>query len=190
MTKKKNNKAKDVKSANSTKVVVSKKNQKQGMPVESATNELRRLSTILVSIVGIICVFYIVTIIVTKNNESLHYKTSNEISEISYIDILASDILKKEGAYYVLIKDNSDSYISLYEKYVTSYTSTEEHLPVYYVDLNDALNLNYRSEQNDFSIENLKFKGTTLIKVSNHSIESFYEDSASINEHLRSLVIE
>ena len=194
MTKAKNSKSKSISSTkvekNSTKTVTTKKVQKQNVPVESATNELRKLSTILISIVGIICIFYIITVIVTKNNNSLQYQISDEISQISYTDILASDILRKDGTYYVLVKDSNDAYISLYETYITSYTSSEEHLQIYSVDLNDALNQDYKSKQNNLSSEKLQFKGTTLLKISNNAIEASYEDSTSINVHLKSLVVE
>lgn len=189
MTKAKNSNTKSTKSTKTTKKVV-KKNAMQDIQIESATGELRKLSTLLIMIVGIICIFYIITVIVTKKNQTLQYQASDEISQISYTDILASDILEKNGTYYVLVEDNEDAYIDLYETYVSSYVALDEHLPVYYVDLNDALNQKYKAEQNNFSVDSLQFKGTTLLKISNNTIESFYEDSISINEHLKLLVTE
>ena len=72
--------------------------------------------------------------------------------------MLASDILRKDGSYYVLVKGNDDPYMELYKTYISSYSGTEEHLPVYSVNLDDSLNQKYKAEQNDFSNENLKFK--------------------------------
>lgn len=157
--------------------------------IEGATNELKKLSMIITSIIGIICLFYIVTVIVTKGNQTLKYSKNEIESQISYTDILASDILRKDGSYYVLIEDNNDPYIELYKTYISSYVGTEEHLSVYFVDLNDSLNQKYRAEKNDFSNENLKFKGTVLLKIGDRKVESYYQDSTSINEHLKSLVI-
>lgn len=192
MAKAKNSKLKNTHSTEvekkTTKTVAVKRVQKE--QIESSTYELRRLSTILISIVGVISIFYIITVIVTRKSGLLHYQISDEISQISYTEILASDILRKDGIYYVLVKDNSDVYISLYETYISSYTSSEEHMQVYSVDLNDALNQNYRAEQNNLSPEKLQFKGTTLLKISNNVIEASYEDSTSINEHLKSLVVD
>lgn len=190
MAKTKNSRSKTAKSTQTKKTVTTKKIEKQSISSESATNELRRLSTILISIVGVICIFYITTIIITKKNGSLQYQISDEISQISYTDILASDILRKDEAYYVLVKDDNDAYVNLYETYISSYTSLENHLQVYSVDLNDALNQAYKAEQNNFSSEKLQFKGTTLLKISNNTIEATYEDSTTINQHLKSLVIE
>lgn len=189
MAKTGNSKTKTIKSTNVAKKNTKSTNRKETQMVSvSATDELRKLSILLISIVGIICIFYIITMFVTKKNQALHYQLNNEISQISYTDILASDILKKDGTYYVLVKDNNDPYVSLYKTYIESYISSEEHLDVYSVDLNDALNQKYKAEQSNLPVDALKFKGTTLLKISNHVIETSYEDSASINEHLKSLV--
>jgi len=153
----------------------------------SSSFELKKLSTILVSIIGVVCIFYIITVVVTKNIGGLRYSKDDEISEISYTDILASDILKKEGSYYVLVHDNDDVYMELYNSYLSSYTSSEDSLSVYYVDLNDALNKKYKADENDFSSSNLHFSGTVLLKVANGNVESHYADNESISEHLKSL---
>ena len=162
-------------------------NNNQMIEQESASAELRKLSTIILSIVGVICVFYIITMLVTKNNGSLKYQPKNEIAQISYTQILGSDILKKNGTYYVLVENDDDEYISLFKTYISTYTSSDEHLDFYYVDLKDALNKKYLSEKSNVSIDNLKFSDTTLLKISNGNIESSYTDSNSINEHLKSL---
>lgn len=189
---KKVEKKNDIKRTNaenkSTKRVNNVNASKVNASVASATNELRKLSIILISIVGVICIFYIITIVLTKKDQNLKYQITDDVSLISYTDILASDIFDKDGSYYVLVKDNEDFYINLYETYISSYVSSDDHLPVYYVDLNDALNQNYKAEQNNLSRENLQFKGTTLLKISSNNIDASYETSDSINEYLKSLV--
>lgn len=164
------------------------KNNEKVIVQESANDELKKLSTIIFSIVGLVCVFYIITMLITKNNGTLKYQRSDEISQISYTQILASDILNKNGTYYVLVKDNKDAYISLFENYISTYSSLDEHLNVYYVDLNDALNKKYYAGENSIFVDNLKFNSTTLLKISNGNIESSYTDSKSINDYLKSLV--
>lgn len=155
---------------------------------ESATDELRKLSTILITIVGIICVFYIITAIVTKKNQSLKYVKDETISQISYTDILASDILRKEGSYYVLVKNPSDVYLPLFETYISAYSRVDNHLRIYSVDLNDALNQSYKADKNHFEADQLQFQDTTLLRISDGSIEAVYETSDSIDEHLKSLL--
>jgi len=157
--------------------------------VNSAMDELKKISIILASIIGIVCIFYMITIVVTKNNNSLKYSVTDEISQISYTDILASDILRKDGSYYVLVKDNKDAYVELYDMYLSSYVSSENSLAVYYVDLNDAFNQDYRGSETDLSSSKLQFKDTTLLKIVDGKIESSYKNSETISEHLKSLVI-
>ena len=174
-----------MKKTNNNKLSVTKKNIVQ----ETATDELRKLSTILISIVAIICIFYIITAIVTKRNRSLKYTKEESISQISYTDILASDILKKGDSYYVLVKDSTDVYVSLFETYISSYLKKTNHLPVYSVDLNDALNQSYKANQSDFESEHLQFQRTTLLKITNGIIEAVYETNDTIDEYLKSLVL-
>ena len=162
-------------------------NNNQIIEQESASVELRNLFTIIISIVGVICVFYIITMLVTKNNGTLKYQSKGEISQISYTQILASDILNKNGTYYILVENDNDKYISLFKTYISTYVSFDEHLDFYYVDLKDALNKKYLSEKSNISVDDLKFSGTTLLKISNGNIESSYIDSNSINDYLKSL---
>lgn len=154
----------------------------------SASDELKKLSTILVSIIGILCIFYIITIVITRNSSGLKYSVSDDVSQISYTDILASDILNKSGSYYVLVRDNNDYYLEVYDLYLSSYTSSEESLTVYYVDLQDALNQKYKASESDFSNSNLKISGTTLLKIVDGTVNASYDDNESITNHLKSLV--
>ena len=153
----------------------------------STSNEIKKLSTILISIVGVICIFYIITVIVTKNIGGLKYSVTDEISQISYTDILASDILRKDGAYYVFVEDDMDANLGVYDSYISSYVALENSLPIYYVDLNDALNQKYKSSESDFSVSNLKFNGTTLLKIVDGKVELSFGDNQSIMSHLRLL---
>lgn len=145
-------------------------------------NELTKLSTILVCIIGVVCAFYILTVLISKNDSDLHYTSDNKVSQISYTEILGSDILKKNGTYYVLVEDKKDSYIDLFETYISNY---KEH-KVYTVDLNTAFNQKYKDDNSD--IANLKFSGNTLLKITGGQIVESYETNEKINEYLKSLV--
>lgn len=166
---------------------VNKSNSKN-LSTDSATGELKKISIILVSIIGIVCVFYIITVVVTKGNQTLLYSKEDSISQISYTEILASDILNKDGTYYVLVEDSEDAYLDLFRDYMNAYIALDEHFSVYYVDLNDAFNQNYKGDENNFENDKLVFKGTTLLKVSNNNIESVYENNESISNHLKDLI--
>ena len=162
--------------------------QKKSEQFEEVRNEIQNLLIIITCIVGIIIILYFITEFVTNKKQLLKYSKVDAVSQISYTDIMASDILRKEGSYYVLVEDENDSYMELYKTYITSYLDIEGHLPVYFVDLNDSLNQKYMAEENDFSSQNLKFKGTVLLKIVDGRVENHYQDSASISEHLKTLV--
>lgn len=173
-----------------TKNVKMRKNNEINRAIQvnfSTSNEMKKLSTILFSIIGIICVFYIITVVVTKNTGGLKYSVTDEVSQISYTDILASDILRKDGTYYVFVEDADDYNLGVYDSYISSYVALENSLPIYYVDLNDALNQKYKASENDFSSSNLKFNGTSLLKIVDGKVELSFGDNQSIMSHLRSL---
>ena len=163
-------------------------NNRDVVVMGTATDELKNLSIILISIIGVICIFYIITVFITKNNSGLKYQTSEQLSQISYTDILASDILNRNGTYYVLVKDDEDTNLDLYNSILSSYASKADGVLVYSVDLNDALNQQYKGTDNNFSSSELKFKETCLLKVVDGKIESSYGDKNSIIDHLKTLV--
>lgn len=164
--------------------------ERTNVAVEGSMDEVKKMTTILGIIVAVICIFYIITVIVTKNNGSLKYATHDEISEISYDTILASDIFLKNGTYYVLAYDDSNPYLSLFESYISGYMGLEEHNMVYYVDLNDSFNQKYIGEENSFDKNHLIFTSTTLLKIKDGNIESTYDSETSILEHLKNLTAE
>lgn len=191
------------KNVNSTKKTVSSKNvssksktapkkiKKQEIIEErAASDELRKLGILLVAIIAIICIFYIITTLVVKKNGNLKYNPTSEPSVIQYTDILASNILSKEGTYYVFVKDSENAYLNLFETYITSYESLEEHYDVYTVDLNNAFNKTYKSDVANYEASNLKFTGMTLLKIENGVIVETYDQIDGISNYLKSLAIE
>lgn len=163
-------------------------NDKNVVAMGTATDELKNLLIILGSIVGVICVFYIITVVITKGNGELKYQANQQLSQISYTDILASDILNKNGTYYVFVRDDKDTNLDLYDSILSSYASKDGSLFVYNVDLNDALNQKYKGTNNSFSSSELRFKETCLLKVVDGRIDASYVDKNSIIDHLKTLV--
>lgn len=165
-----------------------KKKEKEKVVVETAADEVKKLTTILMVIIGVVCLFYIITMLITKNNSGLKYSKQDEISEISYDTILASDITTKSGDYYVLIYDKDDPYISLFQSYFSKYAALEIHDMVYYVDLNDALNQKYKGDVSSFDTSHFIFSGTTLLKMHDGSINSIYDTDEAIESYLKDLI--
>lgn len=141
---------------------------------------------LIVSIIALI--FYLITVVVLKNKKSNTYDISSEPAVIQYSEIIIGDMFnQKENEYYVLLKENNDFYLDLYDTYISSYTGQENSLKVYTVDLNNAFNKKYLSEESNFNKDNFKVKNTTLIKMNNKNIIETYEGSDSIIEALKLL---
>ena len=141
---------------------------------------------LIVSIIALI--FYLITVVVLNNKKSDTYDISSEPAVIQYSEIIIGDMFnQKENEYYVLLKENDDFYLDLYDTYISTYTGKENSLKVYTVDLNNAFNKKYLSEESNFDKGNFKIKDTTLIKINNTNIVETYENSNSILETLKLL---
>lgn len=141
---------------------------------------------LIVSVIALL--FYFVTVIVLKNKKVKTYDTTSEPAVIQYNEIIIGDMFnQKENEYYILLKENDDFYLDLYDSYVSSYASKENSLKVYTVDLNSAFNKKYLSDESNFDKDSFKVKNTTLIKINNKNIVETYEDSNSIIDALKLL---
>lgn len=153
-------------------------------------SEVGTLIKIVLIVAAVILLFLLVTNIINsykeKNTDSV---TSNEIQ---YDEILVSNILnQKNSTYYVLVYDAEDLYYDTYKIYIDAYKNKENAMRFYTSILSSGFNRNYFSKEESnvlvSNVADLKFKGTTLVKVQNGAIVSAYEDSTSIIEHLRSI---
>ena len=165
------------------------KNVKNNVEVVSTSDEMKKLGKIVVSLFIIIGIFYIIAVYVSKNTGNLKFVPSKSVeSNISYETILASDILSKDGEYYVLVNtDSKNPWLETYVKAIEDYKSKDEHLKFYKVDLEDALNKRYVGEENNLEKDNLKFTKKILLKIKDGNIVENYSDSIEIYSHITSL---
>ena len=143
----------------------------------SESNEISKLIKIVLIVTLVMIVFYFVTVVVTKK--------ANEVKDSNMIGYM----LKIEGSYYVLIKDNDDKLLNEYETLVSTVGSNDSAPKVYGANLNDSFNKNYLSGESNYdsNLNNFKVKGTTLVKVKDHKIDSTFDDHDSIVSELESL---
>jgi hypothetical protein len=149
-------------------------------------NELKKLLKITLIICGVLLVFYFITVLV-QNEDNDDNKESNNTAVIQYNKILVGEILNRsENEYYVLVEKENDSYIDLYKQYLTSVKET-----VYYtVNLSEVFNQNKVGDETIVEgneVGNYKFAETTLIKVTNNTLNGVYKNKAEITEYLKSL---
>ena len=143
-------------------------------------NQLKQLIILIVVIVAILGVVYLVSVLFEKKDYSSIFDNSLDSSEIQYDEILVGTMLKqKDSSYYVLVMDDTDPYYDVLTKYIENYRKLEYTDKIYTVLLNNVLNKNAKSDKTDVS--NLKFSGTTLVKMENGTIRNVYSDSFDIS---------
>ena len=158
------------------------KSLQREVPVEK--NQIKGLLVITLILVLIIAAIYLLSaLFVTKE---LDWFDKDEETPETLVDntILASEIFKqKEDTYYVYFYDYDEENVEISET-VNRVLSTEK---VYKVDTGSALNSRYVSEDTNKkakTLENLKVKSSTVVKVSGEEIVEYYEDD-EINSKLK-----
>lgn len=157
---------------------------------------IKKMIITTVIIVVIFLIFYFITSLVVKPIKETN--KDNTVTEIDSTKITLSNLLnRKESEYYVLaIKESmyensySDiSYTEIYDNYILDYSKNESALTFYRVDLDDALNKNFISEELNISNElsSLKINDEVLFKVKNGEIKNYYVGNSNIVKALANL---
>ena len=200
MAKKSNNKKKknkkNIESKNNNQTLKKGNNNKKNekMKIEETITKSSDLKKIIILIIIILVsfgVFYIITLKLNKSNhDDIFKKEELGNTEIQYDEIIVGTILKQNPkTYYVLIMDNDDNNINKYNNILSQYTNYEYDYKIYTVDLNNPMNKNSKADENSFDKDDLKFKGTVLLKISDKEIEETYE-SDKITDKLNELLDE
>ena len=161
-----------------------KENKKEVMEKDSYS-VMSMLKIILVVLITFIA-FYLITYFVIKNdtpNNTTNYNTQIDSSKIVFNNLLN----RSEDEYYVLAykskrENEKVDYKSLYDNYINSYKSKEDALKFYMIDIDDAFNKAFISDELNISdnLEELKINDEVLFKISNGSIENSYVGSEEI----------
>ena len=142
---------------------------------------------IVLGIIVFFCLFYLLTIYITNKNTDSE-STSEETSEVtvSYDKIIAGRSFSMgDGEYLVLYYDNTDEDLS---NKVNEIKSNYNALKIYTVDMHDALNKVYKSEEANTHPTNaseIKINGPTLIKFANGEVADYIEGIDSISNYLK-----
>lgn len=159
------------------------KNKKDVKNEVSSNDELKQLCILVIVIVGILGVIYIVSTILKGKDYSSIFDNSLDVSEIQNNEVIIGTMLKQsEEEYYVLILDEEDPYKNIFNNYIETYRSLEYDTKIYTVDLNNIFNKSAKQEETN--LDELKFKGTILLKVVDNNIEDAIEDSSEIGEKI------
>ena len=170
-------------SKRSIKKSVNKKQIEKGKQNNYYNEEAKKLGIIVGIIVLIFVVSYlIIGIFVTK--EIKWFQGNNGTKEettIQYKKILAGETFNQnKDSYYVIFTDSDDFNYPVYE------TLASNNSNIYIVDLANALNASYVSEENTpkaQSASDLKVKKDTMIKIENKANTLYIESKEQILAH-------
>ena len=158
---------------------------------------LKKLIFTILAVTLVFFVFYFITTLVVKPVKKSNTNNST-ITKSDDSEILLNHLLdRKEEKYYVLATKKSlyddyssqTDYIKLYKNYINQYSSKEESLNVYFVDLDNSMNKSYISDESNIvnDLSALKLNDETLFKIENGEIKESYIGNKKIIEALSKL---
>ena len=143
---------------------------------------IKILSILIIIFIGL----YLFPTLVVDKKEKMN--RTNKEGTVQYSSISVGMILNRaDEEYYVLVFDSDDINTSYLVNKAASYRSNLKALPVYTADLSLEFNKPFIAEESFYkpdSVSDIKFKGITLIKVSNGKIVKFIEDKNLIDNEL------
>ena len=193
----KKTKKKNTQSKNNTKVESKSKKKSTSKKIEESKKietmtsfdvDVMRIVRVVSIIVVVFCLFYFLTVFITRRDES----TSNEEreTEISFTNIMSGrSFSMPEEDYLVLFYEfENEDLVSSFSTAVTGYRSSEAtHYPVYYANMSDAINKKYVSEVSNTTpadAADLLINGPTLIHFHEGKVSEYIEGESSIIEYL------
>ena len=162
------------------------KSLKRELKNDNDGNEIQKFIRIsIILIILCVIIYLLIGIFITKEIKWFNNETNDSDIDTVSNKILASAIFKqKEEEYYVYFY-NFEETNSNVESTISSKLSD---FKVYRVDTESSLNQNYVNEENSNpsakTLEELKVKTPTLIKIVNDEIVSYYETEDNIIDGL------
>ena len=176
------------KKTNKTKRKVEEKNKIEN--VGSFDADIFKVIYIVLGVICIFCIFYLITIFVLNKDENTT-KTDEEVEISLDTTIVGRSFSMPEDKYYVLYYDAKDEAVSEeYSSTITNYiySTSEDHVKLYTVDMSDALNKKYVSEESKSmpeKVSDIAIKGTTLMVIEKGKVVEYTEDKTRIEELLK-----
>lgn len=156
---------------------------------------IKNMFKIVLIILIVFGVFYFITTLLIDRRK---VEDSNSQAVIDSSKITLSQILNRvDEEYYVIATRKSlyessyveTNYIQLYNNYINKYKQKENAYPVYYVDLDNALNKKYIGEEMNITneISELVLNDEVLFKIKSGKIEKTYIGKEEILDKLSRL---
>lgn len=154
-----------------------KQHQKIDRQYEGENLTLNKVITIIVVIGAMIGLFYLLTVGILKK-QSKASRVSN--TSIQYTEILAGEsFTQNKKEYLVFFYNSKDESAEENHELISKYREKEDALTLYTVDMNEGLNKNYRSEEDNYEAKDaseLKISKTTVIHIKDGKVEEYITD--------------
>ena len=176
------------KKTNKSKRKVEEKNKIEN--VGSFDTDISKVIYIILGVICVFCVFYLLTLFVLNKDDNTT-KTDEEVEISLDTTIVGRSLSMPEDKYYVLYYDAKDETVS--EEYSSTiinyiYSTSEDHVKLYTVDMSDALNKKYVSDESKpmpEKVSDIAIKGTTLMVIEKGKVVEYTEDKTRIEELLK-----
>jgi len=168
-----------------------KKQIKKYTTNQSSGSEATTIVWILGGVIAVLLVTYCIACLMTGEIKlGKEQEKEKAAVEIQYDEILAGQTFNRDNSdYYVFYFDFTSNYASAYATYRESYIMGLESLPMYLVDLSKGFNQNIVVTDDETTykekpekLEDLKVKGTTILKVSNKKVVERIEGKDKISD--------
>ncbi len=167
-----------------------KKNKKNNKEITEENYINRFIGTIFGLIIISIIGYFLVGVFLTKSIDLKKEDKKEEKTEVTIdndVILLGNIFSLKDSSYYVLVydKENKDS---LLKNWVSDFQSNNEE-KMYIVDSENKLNAKYivekDSNKNPTSLEDLKVKSPTLIKIEDGKVTLYIEGIEEVKNELK-----
>ena len=142
---------------------------------ESENITVKKVLIVILVIAVLFGLFYLLTIGILKKQAKIK-RTSN--TPIQYSEILAGEsFTQKKKEYLVFFYNSKEESAEENHTIISNYRDKKDSLTLYTVDMNEGLNKNYRSENEDNfeakEASELKISKTTIIHIKNGKIVEY-----------------
>ncbi len=176
------------KKTNKRKRKVEEKNKIEN--VGSFDTDIFKVIYIVLGVICVFCLFYLITVFVLNKDDNTT-KTDKDVEISLDTTIVGRSFSMPENKYYVLYYDAKDeTVVEEYSSTITNYiySTSEDHVKLYTVDMSDALNKKYVSEESKpmpEKVSDIAIKGTTLMVIEKGKVIEYTEDKTRIEELLK-----
>ena len=167
------------------------KNEKRARrELEDNDNVIGRfVGTIFGVLIVLIIGYLLVGIFFTKTIKFGKDKEETNVTIDKSTILLGNLFNQKESEYIVIVYDINNKDDKSLENWISYYKSKNSDMAIYKVDSKNKMNAKYigdkENESAPISLEDLKVKAPTLIKIKDGNIAEYYEGETSVKEMLK-----